>query len=78
MSCNGTPATPNQGYKSDAFAASSSNLTIKCGGSPVAGQVQSQGGGMYKVKLDAVDVFCPGPIEVFEGTTRVYCAPVTC
>lgn len=76
MSCDGTPATPNTKYESDSFSASSSKLRVTCSGAPTAAVVVSVGGGQYKVKLDAVDVYCPGPIEVFDGTTRVYCAPV--
>ncbi len=76
MNCNGTPATPGQDYKSDAFKAPTSSLTVKCAGSVVSATIVSQGGGKYKVEVDALYVFCPGPIEVFDGSTRVYCAPV--
>ncbi len=76
MSCNGTPATPGQDYTSDAFAATSSSLRVTCDGNVTSPKTINLGGGQYKIKLKAVDVYCPGPIEVWDGTTLVYCAKV--
>lgn len=76
MSCTGTPAPPGLKYESDPFSASSSQLRVECAGGPTSATVVALGGGQYKVRVPAIDVACPGPIEVFDGTTRVYCAKV--
>lgn len=75
MSCAGTQAVLGQNYVSDAFTASSSSLVVKVGGNPVAADVF--GSDPYTVKVYALDIRCPGPIEVFDGTHVAYCAKIT-
>lgn len=77
MSCAGTPASPGLKYTSDNFAASSANLRVTCAGSPTGATVFHVASNVYYVKVPAFDVICPGPIEVWDGTTLVYCAIVT-
>lgn len=76
MSCNGTPAIPNQAYASDQFAATGTALKVTCDGSACAATVTDHGNGFKSVRIPAVHVFCPGPIVAKEGNTQVYCAKV--
>jgi hypothetical protein len=76
MSCNGKKARPGAAYTSDAFAASTSSLAVKCDGSAIPATIASLGNGNYEAKIAGLWIFCPGPIEIFDGETRVYCAEV--
>jgi len=75
MICTGTPAVVGVDYDSDIFTSPSSSVTVKVGGNPVAATVN--GAGPYTVSIDGTDIRCPGPIEVFYGKTRVYCAKIS-
>ncbi len=76
MSCNGTKARPGVAYTSDQFSASSSSLVVKCAGTVVPATIKDLGSGNYKATIAGIWVGCPGPIEIFDGETRVYCAEV--
>ena len=73
MTCGG-PYPPNTNYVSASFAASAStNIVVKVNGQIVPCSVVALGGGQFKVKVSAQWVTCPGPIEVFDRTTFLFC-----